>query len=135
MPTRAATALTDRGSRKSRLETNLDRPRKDASLEDIGKLAELAPRRGQRGVGRDVVGLRDLGKLLDVAHRRDDRFDGSCVGNEGADLDSRLDLAKGVPDVDGDQSEQTEREQRKGDRDDAERAEERCAADGQEDFA
>ena len=80
-------------------------------------------------IGRDVLDAAHLGERADVAHRGWHDLDGRPICEERADLDARLDLAQRLANVDRDERKQPKSEQRECDRRDAQRAQQRRAAE------
>src|SRR5450830_110438 len=94
-----------------RPQMHLDRSWKNAGLEYVRELAHLLPRALERLLLRHVVDPQDFGKLTDVLHRRRDRFDVDAVAYEGANLYALLHLVQGFPDIDRDETEESEGEE------------------------
>src|SRR2546423_9599502 len=113
---------------------DLDRGGKNTGFEHVGKLTHLLPRPLERLFLRHVVDAQYFGKISHVLHRCRDLLDVAAVAHERANLDPLFHLVERFPDVDRYESEQSEREKRKRDRYDAERAQQRSAARSAECF-
>src|SRR6476646_3908899 len=114
---------------------HFNRSGKNSGLEYVRELAHLPSGALERLLLRDVIDAQHLWKPTDVLHRGRDRFYVGAVGEEGANLDALLHLIKRLTNVDRNQPEESEREQREGDRDDSECAQKRCAPGSRQRFA
>src|ERR1700716_2565042 len=114
---------------------HFDRCGKNPRLEHVRELAHFLSGALERFLFRDVVDAQHLGKITDVLHRCRDGFYVDAVAEEGANLYALLHLVQRLTNVDRNQPEESEREQRKGDRDDSECAQERCTARSRQRFA
>src|SRR5665213_1089134 len=117
------------------LESDLDRRREEACVEDILKLRELRACTRKRLLGRHLLHARDLGERRDVAHRCADRLRERAVREKRDDLDVLLHAAQRAVHVEHEQSEESERKQAEGNRDDAQSAEQRRAPHAEHHFA
>ena len=79
-------------------------------LEHVLELAELSPRALEGGVGRDVLHSLDFGEPADGFHGPRDAVERGGIGEKGADLDARFDVAKRAADVERHEREEPERD-------------------------
>src|SRR4051812_6819500 len=114
---------------------DVERRRQEFRLEHVAKLTELASCPLQRFFLRHQVDALHFRVLRDVVRGKRDLLDRRLLGDEGADLDPLLDLFQRVTNVHDDEPEEADREERKGDRRYAQRAQQRRAAKGEEGVA